>query len=200
MGQYYKPVILHKDKFRGKNLQVHEWFYSHGCKSLWKRDDGKEFNMGSGLKLMEHSWSKNSFVSLVERTLVGYPKRLVWAGDYADSEVGTDDNIYDMCREKFEHLQHPDTQEAKMLERHPYLVNHSKMEYVDKRETPDRDGWAIHPLPLLTCEGNNRGGGDYRGGGGNQALVGAWARDLISVERLKPGKSFKKITFDLVEY
>jgi hypothetical protein len=35
-------------------------------------------------------------------------------------------------------------------------------------------------LPLLTAEGNGRGGGDYRGE--NENLIGSWARDIISVE------------------
>jgi hypothetical protein len=65
-------------------------------------------------------------------------------------------------------------------------------------EVPDDgDGWRIHPLPLLTCEGNGRGGGDYRG---ESDLVGRWSRDLISVEPvLAELEGYKEITFDLIE-
>jgi len=80
-----------------------------------------------------------------------------------------------------------------------YLVNHDKKEFVDKTKTPkDSDGWAIHPLPLLTCEGNGRGGGDFRG---ESDLIGAWARNRISIATKKSDipKGFKEITFDLVE-
>jgi hypothetical protein len=48
----------------------------------------------------------------------------------------------------------------------------------------DRNGLHIHPLSLLTAEGNGRGGGDYRGA--HEDLVGSWARDVISVEREAP--------------
>ena len=36
----------------------------------------------------------------------------------------------------------------------------------------------MHPLPLLTCEGNGNGGGDYHSEYGKE-YVGTWARDLI---------------------
>lgn len=77
-----------------------------------------------------------------------------------------------------------------------YLINHDRKEFVDKSKTPkDKDGWRIHPLPLLTCEGNNRGGGDFRG---ESELIGLWARNTISVSTKKP-KGFKELIFDLVE-
>jgi hypothetical protein len=50
-----------------------------------------------------------------------------------------------------------------------------------------------HPLPLLTCEGNGRGGGDYRG---DSPLIGSWARDIISVEEVKP-EGFEELAFNL---
>ena len=60
-----------------------------------------------------------------------------------------------------------------------FLINEDRKEYVDMWEVPDVDGYRIHPLPLLTCEGNGRGGGDYSGL--NEKLVGSWARDFIKV-------------------
>ena len=80
-----------------------------------------------------------------------------------------------------------------------YLVNHTKKEFIDKSKTPkDSDGWQIHPLPLLTCEGNGRGGGDFRG---ESNLVGIWARDIIGTVTKKSDipKDFKEIMFDLKE-
>jgi hypothetical protein len=69
-------------------------------------------------------------------------------------------------------LPHHDTKD------YPYLVNHTKKQYVDKRKE------EIHPLPLLTAEGNGAGGGDYRGD--NEILCGDWARDVISIETEPP--------------
>ena len=80
-----------------------------------------------------------------------------------------------------------------------YLINHDKKQFVDKSKTPkDDDGWQIHPLPLLTCEGNGRGGGDYRG---ESPLIGMWARNKISVATKKSDipKGFEEIIFDIKE-
>jgi hypothetical protein len=70
--------------------------------------------------------------------------------------------------------------------------------YINKtkiKSIPDWKGTKIHPLPLLTCEGNGRGGGDFRG---EHDLIGSWARDVISVEAVKP-LNYKEVVFDLVE-
>jgi hypothetical protein len=80
-----------------------------------------------------------------------------------------------------------------------YLVNHDKKEFVDKSKTPkDSEGWQIHPLPLLTCEGNGRGGGDF---GGNSNLIGLWARNRISVTTKKSDipKDYTEVIFNLSE-
>lgn len=61
-----------------------------------------------------------------------------------------------------------------------FLVNETKKQFVDLWEVPSVDGYRIHPLPLLTCEGNGRGGGDYDGL--DMELVGSWARDFITVQ------------------
>ena len=59
---------------------------------------------------------------------------------------------------------------------------------------PDR--YIYHPLPLLTCEGNSRGGGDYRGQD-RQNLLGSWARDSLSIEAMRPGHPYTEVDFDL---
>ena len=80
-----------------------------------------------------------------------------------------------------------------------YLINHDKKQFVDKSKTPkDAEGWQIHPLPLLTCEGNGRGGGDFRG---ESDLIGLWARNRISVATKKSDipKGFEELIFDIKE-
>lgn len=60
-----------------------------------------------------------------------------------------------------------------------FLINTDKMQFVDLWDVPCVNGCRVHPLPLLTVEGNGRGGGDYTGLSMN--LVGTWARDNITV-------------------
>jgi hypothetical protein len=47
----------------------------------------------------------------------------------------------------------------------------------------------------MTCEGNGRGGGDYRG---DEDYVGSWARDIISVSNVVP-EGYSEFMFNLVE-
>ena len=141
MGQYYKPICL-------DNGLQEQWIYSH--------------EYGNGLKLMEHSYIGNNFVGMVERLLsngnMWHMKPLVWAGDYADTDKFQLHNLYEQCDE---YNQFKNKKELKPLNVR-YIINHTKKEFVDKNKVPkDKDGWRVHPLPLLTCEGNGRGGGDY---------------------------------------
>jgi hypothetical protein len=172
MGQYYRPVSIEKS----------ENVYSHDYKM--------------GMKLMEHSWVPNEFVRAVESLIAEggrwFGDRIVWAGDYADKEKDengevTNQNLYDICQTTIK----PDIPKKPFR----YLVNLDTKEYVDKVRIPDKDGWRIHPLPLLTCEGNGRGGGDYHR---ENPLVGKWARNRIIAQHTKP-KGCKEILFTLTE-
>jgi len=158
------------------------------------------YDYGNGAKLMEHSYMGNNFVEAVEFLLIndGEDKgrwadsRIVWAGDYADPEEDGE-TIYDKVEGKG----------LKFLiegvpENYPYLVNWDKKEYVDKRKCPyfgDKHDWQIHPLPLLTCEGNGRGGGDYRD---DNDYVGTWSRCVVNLMKEIP-EGFTEITPDFKE-
>ena len=133
----------------------------------------------NGAKLMEHSWIGNNFVEAVEFLLLEgarwHKKPIVWAGDYADPEEGASANLYNIVEGQGLQM---------LIEAIPpdyiYLVNYDKKEYVDKTKCPSalynwtKEPFTVNPLPLLTAEGNGRGGGDY--GGANEELVGTWSR------------------------
>ena len=57
------------------------------------------------------------------------------------------------------------------------MANINLNEY--KAESVDKEGWTIHPLPLLTAVGNGRGGGDFQDGIGIEWL-GLWAWHLLA--------------------
>ena len=182
MGQYYLFVILSVPQKRKLNAssdtkvetndgeRVEAWLHAH--------------DFGDGAKLMEHSWSDvallRTALALLSPDGPYHGRRVAWVGDYADGEPGCDSNLFAICREyNSDKRIFPD--EARRMSgegaSHTYLVNHSKKEFVDMK-CLERD--QPHPLPLLTCEGNGRGGGDYRGP--FLESVGVWARDEISVE------------------
>ena len=159
-----------------------------------------------GLKLMEHSYIGNPFVSAFEFQISEdgpfYKSRVVWAGDYADTEPESDydrleiemngKNLYNMAMD--EEMPYPKLQKPPIRNTDPYryIVNHTKKQYVDKKDFMN----GIHPLPLLTCEGNGRGGGDYRGT--SIEHCGSWARDVISVDRKAP-EGYSELRFELTE-
>jgi hypothetical protein len=199
MGQYFKPVVLGEKPTEGQQEEVKAWVYSH--------------DYGNGLKLMEHSYLKNDFVQAFEKLIARggefYKSRVVWAGDYADEEPGVkiidegkeyDANIYSLCNDG--NKVNPKVADT---EDYRFIVNHTKKMFVDKSKVISNDGWQIHPLPLLTCEGNGRGGGDYHVKGEfDDMIVGAWARDVISVEKTNPNVTngmmdYAELEFTLVE-
>jgi hypothetical protein len=186
MGQYYAPCTIRKVNTKtGVQARPIKWMYSH------------DYN--SGLKLMEHSWRLNPFVNTFAKTLLSdKPKRVVWAGDYADPEYTKNDdiapNLYDLCSDgmKIKPTELTDAETDEFLNKKPYLCNYDKKQYVNINNLPDIDGWRVHPLPLLTAEGNSRGGGDYHNDNGSIHFVGLWARDRVAF-RCKPPKGFEII-------
>jgi hypothetical protein len=176
MGQYYYPIILDAE---GK---IVIWM----CANAYS----------NGAKLTEHSFIGNEFVSTFEFGLspegIYHKSRVVWAGDYAKPDTDESENLYHKCNEYSEVRPR-----KKETTKYRFVVNHSKRLFVDKTKVPkDRGGFALHPLPLLTAEGNVCGGGDYRGL--SEHLVGTWARDVISVEEAAPA-DFEELIVDFVE-
>ena len=173
MGQYYYAVIL------DENGWIRAWMAP-----------------GFGAKLMEHSYLGGIGVGTFEWELTPegrhHKSRVVWCGDYADVEPGLGKNLHLICNERNDLMLVPT---AVTLGEHPFLVNHTKRQFVDKSKVPKGlGGFQIHPLPLLTCEGNGRGGGDFDG---TSPLIGSWARDVISAEKTAPA-DFTELAFDLV--
>lgn len=161
MGQYYNPILLDRK----------EYLYSHDYRN--------------GLKLMEHSYIGNDFVNTV-MNLIEKPEHLVWAGDYADDEeldsIYNKDkkkeiNLYSLCDELFTVIK-----PVFDFKDYKYIINHDKKEFVILPiQDKDDERYITHPLPLLTCEGNGRGGGDFHNKDGKyDDYIGRWARDLIS--------------------
>jgi hypothetical protein len=189
MGQYYSAISLDAETY----LSSHD--HSGG-------DGG--FN---GLKLMEHSYIGNPLTAAVENLIkeggAWYGHRIVWGGDYADPEPNTGDKENPDGYNLYELIQIRKIVPAKDQERNEnlnYLINLDKNEFVDlSKVEKDNYGLKIHPLPLLTCEGNGRGGGDFWTENEEYLnLIGSWARNKVTIQSKKP-KDMKEIKFNLVE-
>lgn len=185
MGQYYKPCIL------GNNR-----------KTVIKFMDSWDYD--NGLKLMEHSWIGNKFVRAFESLIFKNPQRVIWGGDYADHCSGLKSNTYQRCHDKNNVKPITDLTDEDCR----FIINHSKKLFVDITKVPVTDTWVnpdngeiheykIHPLPLLTSNGNGHGGGDFWGEDPDK-LVGSWARHMVSVNDTAP-TGYREIKFNLIE-
>ena len=164
MGQYYKCIILAEKPVEGVPEYVCEHVNPHAYRE--------------GAKLIEHAYCNTGFMRAVEGLLrkggSWHKSRVVWAGDYADVEPDSEYNLYHSIGDE-----NPGFMGVGCLQVYPFIVNHTKKEYVMKMN-------QFHPLPILTAEGNGRGSGDYRGA--DEDLVGTWARHVISVEMEAPAE------------
>jgi len=174
MGQYYKPTNISKKEC------IRTWSYNNGS------------------KLMEHSYIGNEIMDIVERLLMPkgewYKDKIVWAGDYADEETIGQGNLYRLIEKEIKPVL------KKADKKYHFIVNHTLKQYVDKdkiKQISKSDDFKIHPLSLLVCEGNGRGGGDFCEEGEDDR-VGSWARHSISVEREIPS-GYKEIDGQFIE-
>ena len=204
MGQYYYPIILRQ---KG-NRTFSNCFYAHDINH-------------NGLKLTEHSWVGNSFTETVLAQLYNNPGRLIWFGDYTKKDDFEDDAFFktllrhykkyrtevdwskpfdDPNRYLFNNYTHPEIVKQRLGR---FILNHSKKLFIDMdyyENIAPKNEWTdapLHPLPLLTCSGNGRGGGDYYGP--NKEDCGCWAGDLIEVQDEVP-EDYKEVTEDCACY
>lgn len=183
MGQYYRPILGDK--------------YGLNCKVYDRTVDG-EYTLA---KLLEHSWWRNPFVNAFSENLYEEPGRVCWVGDYADEP---EDFCFSNCSAFYVPCYRAIWGDKVKLQTilstgftldEKFLVNYDTKEYVDleeyKKLSVDKHGWVIHPLPLLTAVGNDRGGGDFHEGNTGYENVGMWAWHLISIADKVP-KGFSK--------
>lgn len=162
----------------------------------------------SGLKLMEHSWLENDFVNGVLESIWDSPCKVAWVGDYAydDGDFGeryTKDTYETVWGQ--DEMERP-FDEVPTIHKDGYILNLDKGVYIDLRRYASVAGfkpkwsdqtWTIHPLPILTCIGNGRGGGDYHGT--CMDMVGAWAMDRIAFTEEWPS-AFREIDYKTIKF
>lgn len=214
MGQYYLAYVRGEEE-RVFCPQNAVYMTKNGIESakdldsvVWSNDDSNSWgNNFSGMKLMEHSWLENDFVNGVLESIWGNPSKVAWVGDYADynfEERYTED-VYqatwgDRCGSE------RTFDEVPTIHRDGYILNLDKGVYIDLRRYANvagfkpkwsDDTWTIHPLPILTCIGNGRGGGDYWGT--CMDMVGSWAMDTITFTKEWPS-AFREIDYDTIKF
>lgn len=183
MGQYYRPILGDKYGLNGR---------------VFDRSVDRKYTLA---KLMEHSWWLNPFVNAFSEFLYKEPSRVCWVGDYGNEP---EDFYFPNCSAFYVPCYRAIWGDGVILESvsssdfsldNKFLLNHDTKEFVDlneyKANSVDKHGWTIHPLPLLTAVGNDRGGGDFYEGNTGFEDVGIWAWHLISIDD-RPPNDFAK--------
>ena len=186
MGQYFMPIL---GDTHGLN-----------CKVFDRSVDG-EYTFA---KLMEHSWWQNPFCNSFAERLYKNPSRVCWVGDYSNDDDFQFANCSAFYVPMYGEVWGDSVKTCGSLNSgftldHKFLLNHDTKQFVDlddyKQKSVDKHGWIIHPLPLLTAVGNDKGLGDFHKGNIGYENVGCWAWHLLSIDT-SPPKSYTK--FDLV--
>jgi hypothetical protein len=181
MGQYFYPIILKDDaNAAGESSNPDVSVDTEADVETYLNAHDYDNN---GLKLYEHAYMNNKLVTAFESLLCPEGKywksRVVWQGDQRDSSY--DLETPGLCLSKVDDM-----------DAYKYIVNHSKRQYVDKVAVNQEN---YHPLPLLICEGYDDDEITVKG----ELEIGAWARDIISIEKDEPNLTFEKKYFNSVE-
>ena len=234
MGQYYHPLILGKNRKsikgywyshkinEGLKLMEHSYLNNSLCNCV----ENYLIKNGGGRVVWAGDYADPEKVRLPKDQLQEIWQKLVAEGKTTCSfrtflkssnpalyreKSNEDRNLYDLCDEERDEKTNKlirrgrpeldyDTKNNNMR----YLVNDDRKEYVDTWDVPAIGGLRVNPLPLLTCEGNGCGGGDYSGT--SMDMIGLWARDFLrlvpnnwtTLDSLKKN-GYKEIKPDFVE-
>lgn len=191
MGQYYMPTLIDDngkvsclyshDYNNGLKLMEHSWlgnaFVNAVCTQLWKRPQNVAWIGDYSNYYNGDVWEKKM------------PNIIDYAHLYESVWVHEDYKI----RPEVEKIVNEKGFSYNGLS--CYIVNHTTNQYInladyynENRYFPEllydknnTDPWCIHPLPLLTACGNDRGFGDFHDGNRGYELVGTWAFDTIEL-------------------
>lgn len=200
MGQYYHPTSIDKMEYlyshhfdNGLKLMEHSYIKNNFVKAVerllspngawhktrfcWAGD-----YMDEGLFVPSDSLTYVDDGKEYKHTLYSYVTKNGKNAVEGVNKIKSKDIGYDEAQKKYKVIVN------KFLKTLPkagtFLVNHTKKRCLDlskEKGGKEEDSWVIHPLPLLTCSGNDRGGGDYHKGTGMNK-IGSWAGDVISME------------------
>ena len=182
MGQYYLAVL---EMEKGKPI----------VQNNYTKENSKSEKQYTYLKLLEHSWWKNPYVTGIAKRIYNKIGRIAWVGDYAEyitDEIKSYDN--EVCKLSTSEVWQGKNKKTKPFVMSPknftlnntVFINHSRKEFIDLEKyfnlSVSDDGWCINPVSLMTGIGNNQGGGDYYDKYVNFEYVGRWCYDLLEIK------------------
>lgn len=214
MGQYYRAVFLKKDK-KTVEASVSPWEPFHDGAKLMEHSYIDNFFVNSVEKLLLNTPSRlvwagdyadgeegledeNGYEINLHDIANDKKNGVKFPYEAKGRYIPTFNEIWD-CTPEQSREWFPEWNEIKELsqEKDIYVLNHDKKQYY-VRPKRGEEQLVINPLPLLTAEGNGRGGGDYYGT--NIDDIGMWSRDTIEyTTELPSGFDYELIKPDFTE-
>jgi len=209
MGQYYQAINLTNRLFvspNGMKLMEHSWIGNSTMDNICR-------DIEKGNKSFKTRWiwcgdyadgEMEEPIYLTRKQLDIYENSSLYDPEYPEI------NPYDLCIDKYWETEVTTEMEVNFFSevktdpeysfdyKGKYLINYDKEEYVSFDSLPehkynwddDDRSWTVHPLSLLMCISNGRGGGDYHGEAG-QDYIGTWANDTIGIDSEIPEYFFE---------
>jgi hypothetical protein len=190
MGQYWRAFVMSNEgSFDVFDIET---------------KDGKE-TLYHGVKLMEHSYWTHPFCVSLAASLYCNPKKVAWIGDYAKEEEceaatgGKGMKVIWGSRYAKPFILNKEFD----MDKPKYLINNTKKVFVDlvkyKKESETNNQYdIIHPIPLLTAVGNDRGGGDFHKRSAKKGYdkVGTWAgNEIYLADDVPEGYTEEEVAF-----
>jgi hypothetical protein len=180
MGQYFIAVVQATKYNEKRKFLKKQFIIKPTYSKLLAHSDINDFEPRLVANLMHQLY------------IEGWSTQLVWLGDYHQENFGSK-KLYEKLRDKvtpYEMRQVNDETFVKFegvgefsIEKdYRYLINSEKCEYIDFKKylIDDNLDCLLHPLPMLTADGNGKGNGDYFNQE-NWRDVGRWKYDTIIV-------------------
>ena len=214
MGQYYTPTFMDE---QGEICTLYAHDFDNGLKLMEHSYIGNDF-VNAALVLLQDKpssvawigdYSDNPYEGLYAEKLPESEFKRIYGMAWAEKDAWKVPAVF------FEKWRLSTV--CTMNTQKKYIVNHSRREYIPIRDYVEENKytekgawakgkydplatseWCIHPLPLLTACGNDRGGGDFHEGGLGYELVGLWAFDVIEYKATIP-KGYSPVMFSFME-
>lgn len=156
----------------------------------------------TGLKILEHAFLGNSYVSHILGLIEDNPSNLIWLCDYTVLEDGKNAYTWKNVKEVDTNKMEVKALSSRNHRENGFIINHTTNEYISLKAyqtefNKHSNDFAISPLPFLTnSENSSMGGGDLIT---NLPTRGLWKNHLISYSKnLGEFKDFKNVTKDVI--